>query len=64
MKKKNAAEKALDSEIEKIFRQNCEGVQISVFDIAKVFEAGRKAKAEGRDMKEAIIACVESIRKN
>ena len=54
----------LDAEIESIYYANCSGIQISVLDIGKVFDAGRKAAAEGKDLKEAIVAFVETIRKN
>jgi hypothetical protein len=62
--KKSKAEKVLDKEIERLYYENCSGVQINIFDISKVFEAGRKAYAEGKDMKDAIISCVQAIRKN
>lgn len=58
------ADKALDREIDKLYRENCSGIQIDIFDIPKVFAEARKAKAEGRDMKEAIVSFVNSIRKN
>ena len=58
------AEKALDREIDKLYRENCSGIQIDIFDIPKVFAEARKAMAEGRDMKEAIVSFVNTIRKN
>ncbi len=57
-------EKALDREIDLVYRQNCCGIQIDIMAIPDVFKVGRKAKAEGRDLKEAIVAFVESIRRN
>lgn len=62
--KRSKADKTLDKEIERLYREHCNGIQIDIWDIAKVFEAGRKAYAEGTDMKDAIIKCVEAIRKN
>lgn len=64
MAKQSKADKALDKEIEKVYRENCSGIAIDIFDISKVFAEGRKAKAEGRDMKDAIVSFVNSIRKN
>ena len=58
------ADKALDREINKLYHENCSGIQIDIFDIPKVFAVARKARAEGRDMKEAIISFVNSVRKN
>jgi hypothetical protein len=58
------AAKKLDTQIEAIYRQHCCNIQIGVFDIAKVFEAGRKAHAANLDMVKAIVDCVESIRQN
>ncbi len=58
------AAKKLDKEIEQVYYANCSGIQIDIMDISKVFAEGRKARAEGRDMKEAIVAFVETIRKN
>lgn len=63
MKAKSMAKK-LDKEIERIYYANCSGIQIDIMDIGKVFDAGRKAAAEGRDIKEAVVAFVETIRKN
>jgi hypothetical protein len=62
--KQTKADKALDREINTLYVQSCSGIQISIMDIPKVFAAAKKARAEGRDMKDAIIAFVNSIRKN
>jgi hypothetical protein len=62
-KRQTKEEKALDREIDSIYRHNCCNIPIDIFDIPKVFEAGRKAKAEGRDLKEAIVSFVDSIKK-
>jgi hypothetical protein len=56
--------KKLDKEIERIYYANCAGIQIDMMDIPKVFAVGRSAYTNGRDMKEAIVSYVESIRKN
>jgi len=50
--------------IETTYYANCSGVQIDMMDIGKVFAEGEKALAEGRDLKTAIVAFVETIRKN
>jgi nucleoid DNA-binding protein len=64
MAKQSKAEKLLEKEIEKIYYANCSGIQISIMDIGKVFAAGKKAKLEGKDIKEAIVSFVETIRQN
>lgn len=64
MAKQSKADKALDREIDKLYRENCANIAIDIFDIPKVFAEARKARAEGRDMKEAIVSFVNSIRKN
>jgi hypothetical protein len=56
----NKAERA----IERAYGETCKGVEINVMDIGKVFAEGRKALAEGRDLKEAIVAFVATIRLN
>lgn len=56
--------KKLDKEIERIYGANCAGIQIDIMDIPKVFAVGRRAYVEGRDMKDAIVSFVESIRHN
>jgi hypothetical protein len=62
--KKSKQDKLIDNEIDLIYRQNCSNIQVSIMDIGKIFEVGRKAKLEGRDMKQAIVDFVETIRKN
>jgi hypothetical protein len=54
----------LDKEISKLYRENCNGMQINMLDIPRIFEAAKKAHSEGKDMKEAIVSFVESIKKN
>jgi len=62
--KQSKADKALDREINKLYNESCSGIQINIMDIPKVFAEARKARAEGRDMKDAIVSFVNSIRKN
>ena len=54
----------LDKEISSLYQQNCANIQILLTDIPKVFAAAREARAQGLDMKEAIISFVNTIRKN
>lgn len=63
-KRQTKAEKALDAEINRLYTQNCAGIQVSILDIPSIFDEARKAKFEGRDMKQAIIDYVNKIRKN
>lgn len=62
--RKTKAEKALDNEIDAIYRQHCCNIQVDIMAIPSIFAEARKARAEGRDMKDAIIAYVNSIRRN
>lgn len=57
------AAKQLDREIEAIFYHDCPGVQVNILDLGRIFDAGRKAHREGRDIKEAVMSFVETIRK-
>jgi hypothetical protein len=54
----------IDKQIERAYYRRCSGIQIDVFDIGKVFAVGRQAVAEGADMETAIVAFVETVRKN
>jgi hypothetical protein len=64
MRAKARVDKKLEAEINAVYCASCAGVEIDLFDIPKVFDVGRKAKAEGRDLKEAIVAFVQTVRKN
>ena len=61
------ASAALDRRIEEAYRKGCNGVQIDIMDIGKVFDFGRKAIAAGCDdteLMEGIRRFVDGIRKN
>lgn len=64
MTKKSKADKLLDNQIEQIFYKHCSGIQINIMDVSKVFAEGKKAAAEGRDLTQAIVSFVDTIRKN
>jgi hypothetical protein len=56
-----------DQRIETIYGRACSGVQIDILDIGKVFAAGYKAIDAGADdaeLEKAIVAFVDTIRKN
>ncbi len=62
-----AQQKIDEARIDRAYRARCNGVQIGVLDIGKVFAAGQKAIAEGVDDAELgnrIAAFVETIRHN
>ena len=64
MARQSKADKALDREIDKLYRENCANIQINIMDIPRIFAEAKKARTEGRDMKDAIVSFVNSIRKN
>lgn len=61
---KYKSKKEVDKAIEQAYYRNCSGVQVLMTDIPKIFEEGHKAISEGRDLDAAIVAFVNSIRKN
>jgi len=61
------AAKAVDNRIQKAYLSRCEGIQIPLLDIPKIFAVGKAAIAEGADdtvLGDKIAAFVETIRKN
>jgi hypothetical protein len=58
------AEKRLDKQVEVAFRKTCSGVQVSVWDLAKIMKVGREAIEKGQDLEATIKAFVETIRHN
>jgi hypothetical protein len=59
--------KKVEARIERVYRAHCAGIEISVFDISKVFAVGQSAVAEGVDdavLGERIKAFVETIRRD
>jgi len=66
-RKEKMAEKAAETRIDRAYKLTCSNITIDIFDIAKVFTAGRAAIAEGVNDAELgvrIRAFVETIRKN
>jgi len=62
-----AAAKKVNARINRIYVERCANIQISIWDIPKVFAVGRQAIAAGDDDKgvgDNIASFVESIRKN
>jgi hypothetical protein len=60
-------QKQIDRTVEAAYYRACNGIQIDIMDIGKVFAAGRQAIAAGKqgaDLDTAIRAYVETIRKN
>lgn len=54
--------KQVDALIEQTYTQSCQNVQIPMMQIPEIFKVGYKALAEGRDLKQAIVDFVETIR--
>jgi hypothetical protein len=61
---KKMTEKQARNLISKTYTESCSGISIDMMDISKIFAEGHKALAEGRDLKTAIVAFVETIRKD
>lgn len=62
-----ASKKAIEKRVARIYGQRCHGVQISIWDMAKVMEVGAKACDEGLDdqgVGDRIHEHVQTIRKN
>ena len=64
MAKQTKQEKAQDRLIEKTYYKYGYGVQINVFDIPRVFQAGRYALDNGQDLDAAIQAAIANLRQN
>ena len=65
--RKSKAERIADDRISRAYSGTCNGVQISVLDIPRVFAEGRRAVAEGVDdaqLAARVFGFVESIRHN
>ena len=62
--RQSKADKALDRQIDAIFRANCSGIQIDMMDISKIFAAGKAAAAAGADIQAAVLSTVAALRKN
>jgi hypothetical protein len=56
--------KQIDKLIEAAYYRQGAGVEIDIFDIAKIFAAGRAALAAGGDLDAAIKVAIETYRKN
>lgn len=48
--------------VEKAYWESCEGIEISMWDLVKVFDEGKKALRDGRDLKTSLREFVETIR--
>lgn len=65
--KQALAKHANDKRIDHVYATRCSGVQISIFDLAKVSAVGHASIAAGADdtqLGDAIAAFVQTIRRN
>lgn len=58
------ADKQIDQRIEAIYYRTCSGIQIDILDISKIYRVGKTAILAGQDPEPAIVAFVQTIRKN
>lgn len=63
------AKNKLDERIDRAFKRRCEGIQIGVMDLGKIFTAGYEAVAKDptitdEALADAVFAFVQTIRKN
>ena len=56
------ADKSLDKQIEAIFYAYAAGVQVSILDISKIFEAGRKAAREDDNVEVAVRRAIDQFK--
>jgi len=56
--------KQLDKEIERIYSQHGNGVQIGMMDIPRIFTAGHQAHEAGESIEGAILAAIAKYRRN
>lgn len=56
--------KQIDKLVEAAFKQYGNGVQIPMMSIPDIYKAGHDAYAAGQDIKDAVKAAVENLRKN
>jgi hypothetical protein len=66
-KRLSKAEKLTETRISNMYRAKCQGIQVDIMDIGKIFQVGREAVAKGVDdalLGDIIHNFVQSIRKN
>lgn len=64
MPRMSKADKKIEKDVEAAYRKLGSGVQISVFDLGKILDAGRDAAKAGQDIEEAIKAGIAKYRQN
>ena len=64
MARMTKAQKAIENAVDAAYRKLGTGIQVDVFDIGKILDAGRKAGEAGQDIEAAVKAALEQYRKN
>ena len=54
----------LETEIDRVYRESCQNIQVDMMDIGKIFLVGHQAIEENKDLRQAIVDFVQTIRKN
>lgn len=63
-KRKTKAEKAIENAVDAAYKKHGNGVQVNIYDIGKILDAGRDAGAAGNDIDEAVKNAIAQYRQN
>ena len=63
-KRKTKAEKAIEKAVDDAYKKHGSGVQVDMFDIGKILDAGYAAGAAGNNIEEAVKEALAKYRKN
>jgi ribosomal protein L18E len=57
-------EKRIDNEINRLYSQHGQNVQINILDIPKVFKAGHAAVVAGQSLEQSVLDSIAKYRQN
>ena len=64
MARETKESKRIDAAVDAAYYRNGNGIQVNIFDLSKIMNAGRAAIISGGDVDAAIIAALKIYRKN